>query len=132
MKKIFFIIFIIFLCSCLSNNKEDSDFKKCMKIVKDYDNLQQIESDTVIARFIFATEYLQRATNIKASYIFADVPHYNSRKDCKSDLRKWRKWYDTNGSSLTQERSDSLKREIAKDNIWWNDSTILQYVFEIE
>jgi len=132
MKKIIFLIFVAFICSCSNSKKVDSDFNKCMTIVNDYDSYLGIMSDTVIARFIFATEYLQRSTNIKANYIFADVPHYSSRKDCKSDIRKWRKWYDENMDYLTQERSDSLKREIAKDNIWWSDSTILQYVFEID
>jgi hypothetical protein len=63
---------------------------------------------------------------------FADVPYYKTRADYKSDIRKWRKWHDENMDYLTQERSDSLKLEIAKDNIWWSDSTILQYVFEID
>jgi hypothetical protein len=132
MKKIIFLIFVAFISSCSHSNEVNSDFNKCLKIVDNYDQYRGLMTDTILARFYFATEYLQRISNIKANFVYYDVPHYKSRRECKSDLRKWRKWYDKNMDYLTQERSDSLKREIAKDNIWWCDSTIFQYVFEIE
>jgi hypothetical protein len=131
-QKIIILISFILLTSCVMNNKKKSDFDKCLYIVEDYANFRGELNDTILARFYFSIEYLERITNIDAKCVFSDVPYYKTRADYKSDIRKWRKWYDENMDYLTQERSDSLKLEIAKDNIWWSDSTILQYVFEIE
>jgi len=135
MKRYLFLMLVVlfYFAACSPSKNLDSDFNKCLKIVSDYDNTcHGTTDDTTLARFYFAIEYLGRITNIEANIISYDVPYYDKRSDCKSDLRKWRKWYDENMDYLTQERSDSLKHEIAKDNIWWSDSTILQYVFEIE
>lgn len=131
-QKIIILISFILLTSCVMNNKKKSDFDKCLYIVEDYANFRGELNDTILARFYFSIEYLERITNIDAKCVFSDVPYYKTRADYKSDIRKWRKWYDNNYEYLTQKRSDSLKQEIAKDNIWWSDTTILEYVFEIE
>lgn len=126
------IILAMLLCltACSPSKNIDSDFNKCMEIVDDYDKTCHVTiNDTTLARFYFAIEYLGRITSIKANIVSYEIPYYEKRSDCKSDLRKWRKWYDNHIDYVTQERSDSLMQEIAKDNIWWSDSTILQYVF---
>lgn len=133
MKRFSFLILAVFFsfAACSPSKNIDSDFNKCMKIVEDYDNTcHETIDDTTLARFYFSIEYLERITNIKANIVSYDIPYYDKRSDCKSDLRKWRNWYDGHIEYLTQDRSDSLKREIARDNIWWSDSTILDYVFD--
>jgi hypothetical protein len=126
---IFVLAVLIFFIACSPSKSIDSDFNKCMEIVDDYDTYRGHITDTILARFFFATEYLERITGVEANYVFAEPPHYQTRSDCKSDLRKWRKWYDNHIDYVTQERSDSLMQEIAKDNIGWSDTTILEYVF---
>lgn len=132
MKRFSFLILAVFFsfAACSPSKNIDSDFNKCMKIVEDYDSYIGPVSDTILARFYFATNYLERISGVAGSFVDAEPPHYKTRSDCRSDLRKWRNWYDGHIEYLTQDRSDSLKREIARDNIWWSDSTILDYVFD--
>lgn len=125
MKKYLFLILVVlfYFTACSPSKNIDSDFNKCLQIVSDYDKIRHRSiDDTALARFYFAIEYLGRITNIEANIVSYDVPYYDKQSDCKSDLRKWRNWYDNNIEYLTQARSDSLKQEIAKDNIWWSDS----------
>lgn len=123
-------MFFVSIFSFCTNKIEDvPEFEKSIEIVKEYDRYIGVVDDTLVSRFYFATEYLTRITKIKASFVIADVPYYKSKKDCDEDIKKWEDWYSLNGHKLTKHESDIILHEITKENIWWKDSSILNYVF---
>lgn len=130
MRKIFILIVIVSFLACTPKRDVNiDDFNKCIAIVEEYDNYTGEYNDTIIARFCFAVEYLKRTTSINGSFVSSDIPRYKSRSDCLSDIRRWKKWYKLYHLKITSIKSDSIKKVIASENIWWSDSTILHYVF---
>ncbi len=117
---IIFLLFTFYFCRSRDSEVEViKQFNSCIQAVNEYDLYEGEITDSILAKFYFSTEYLTDLTQIKATYIFADVPYYHSRQDCLNDIKHWRKWFHKNKNTITKSYSDSLILQILQKNIWW-------------
>lgn len=123
------VVFLFCFCCRTNNRSVESDFNKCLLIVEDYYHYTGEINDTILGRFYFANEYLEKVSNIKSRYICADIPFYFSKNDYLKNINEWNKWYKKNYHQITDDKSDSIKNLIVNKKVWWKDSTILNIVF---
>lgn len=118
-KSLVIFMAITLLASCKESCEVDANFKNVFDIsinkVNEYDKFRGTVSDSMKSNFYFSTEYLEKLTQIKANFQWTDVlPYYESRSQCRADIKNWRKWYEENKCRITKEYSDSIKLSVLR------------------
>ena len=126
---VFCMLFLFSFCDRINNRESKSDFEKCLLIVEEYYYYTGAINDTILARFYFANAYLETLSGIEAKYICADIPFYCSKKEYLDNISEWKGWYKENYQIVLNLNSDSINKIIIDKKIWWQDSTIVNIVF---
>lgn len=125
MKRIIFLLLtcIMYSCSntdtCKENDVVKNRFNFYINSINNYDLYRGVITDSLLANFGFSAEVLSDLTGEEHSYIFAEPPSYKTRKDCLSDIKKYKKWYNENKCKITIEKLDSIEKNVYSKRIWW-------------
>ena len=125
MKKYIFVLLtcIMYSCSntdtCKENDVVKNRFNFYINSINNYDLNRGEITDSLLANFFLSAEVLSELTKEKNSYIFAEPPKYKTRKDCLSDIKKYKKWYKKNKCNITNEKLDSIEKYVYSKKIWW-------------
>lgn len=114
---------IMYSCSntdtCKENNNVKNRFNYYLETINNYDLHREEITDSLLADFYFSSEVLFNLTGEKYSYICADPPIYKTRKDCLSDIKKYKKWYKKNKCNISTEKLDSIEKYVYSKKVWW-------------
>lgn len=123
MKKFIFVLLICIIYSCSNTCKENdvvkNRFNYYLNSINNYDLHHGEITDSLLANFFFSAEVLSDLTGEKYSYFESGHPLYKKRKDCLSDIKKYKKWYNKNKCNITIEKLDSIEKYVYSKRIWW-------------
>jgi len=134
MRKILvFCFFVQLFISCQNKNIEvENEFYHCMNNVENYYNYRGELNDSIIAEFYLSIEYLSALSGIKANYTVAEPPTYLHKTIFLNDMKNWLNWFEINKHKISIEYSDSIKKEILKQEIWWKYDSKLNKIHYLD
>jgi hypothetical protein len=114
---IFILSSLLLSCrnSCEVDTNFENTFKLCISKVNERDLYVGLITDSLRHNFHFSIKYLEELTSINANFQWNDIlPYYESRSQCKKDIRDWEKWYNDNKCQITKFYSDSIKLSVLR------------------
>ena len=105
--------------TCKENDVVKNRFNFYINSINNYDLYRGVITDSLLANFAFSADVFSGLTGEKYSYFESEPPHYKKRKDCLSDIKKYKKWYKENKCNITIEKLDSIEKNVYSKRIWW-------------